>query len=90
MRKEQIPMAAKTVVLALFGIIVLFIYILSAEYHANLYQQTWVAKNIPWLDYLLNGYMAAGLVGIFLGGIVLLLADYSRNRNRRGGLKTVV
>jgi hypothetical protein len=83
-------MAAKLVVVALFGAIVLLIYVLSAEYHSNLYQQTWVSNNIPWLDLLLNGYMAAGLVGIFLGGTVLLLADYLRNKNRRGGLKTVV
>jgi hypothetical protein len=83
-------MAAKIVVVALFGLIVLLIYVLSAEYHSNLYQQTWVAGNMPWLDYLLNGYMAAALVGIFLGGLVLLLADYLRNKNRRGVLKTVV
>jgi hypothetical protein len=83
-------MAAKIVVVALLGLIVLLIYVLSAEYHSNLYQQTWVAGNMPWLDYLLNGYMAAALVGIFLGGLVLLLADYLRNKNRRGVLKTVV
>jgi hypothetical protein len=89
MRNEQIPMTAKLVVLSLFGLIVLFIYILSAEYHSNLYQQTWVANNLPWLDYFLNGYMAAALVGTFLGGLVLLLADYLKTKNRRGGLKTV-
>ncbi len=90
MRNDQAQTLAKLVVLSLFGLIVLFIYILSAEYHSNLYQQTWVANNLPWLDYLLNGYMAAGLVGIFLGGIVLLYADFLRNKTRRGGTKTVV
>jgi hypothetical protein len=76
-------MAAKLVVVGLFGLIVLFINVLSAEYHSNMYQQRWVANNMPWLDYFLNGYMAAALVGISLGGLILTLGDYLRNKNRR-------
>lgn len=81
-------MAAKIIVFALFGVIVFFIYVLSTEYHSNQYQQAWVSKNLPWLDLLLNGYLAAALVGILIGGAVLLFADYLRNRRPRGGLKT--
>ena len=90
MRSQQVSIAAKIVVLGLFGLIVMFFYILSAEYHSNLYQQTWVSSNLPWLDLLLNGYLAAALVGIFIGGVVLLFADFLRNKNRRGRLKKIV
>jgi ascorbate-specific PTS system EIIC-type component UlaA len=80
----------KIVIFLLFVFIVLLVYALSAEYQSNQYQQSWISANVPWLQYVLNGYMAAALIGILLGGAFLLVADISRNRRRKGGLKTVV
>lgn len=74
---------------AQFGLIVLFVYGLSAEYRSNTYQQDWISTNAPVLQYLVNGYLAAMLVGVFLGGGVLLVADYLRNKNKKGSLRTV-
>ncbi|HVH14342.1 MAG TPA: hypothetical protein VNA15_01315 [Candidatus Angelobacter sp.] len=74
---------------AQFGLIVLFVYALSEEYRANAYQQDWISSNAPLLQYLLNGYLAAMFLGIFIGGGVLLVADYWRNRNKKSSLKTV-
>ncbi len=72
-----------------FGLIVLFVYGLSAEYRSNLYQQDWLSKNAPLLQYFLNGYLAAMLLGVFIGGGVLLAADYRRNRIKKSSLRTV-
>jgi hypothetical protein len=83
-------MRGKLVIFLQFVFIVLLVYALSAEYQSNQYQQSWVSKNVPWLQYFLNGYMAAALIGILLGGTFLLIADIRRNRSGRGGLKTVV
>jgi hypothetical protein len=80
----------KIVIFLQFVSIVLLVYALSAEYQSNQYQQSWVSSYVPWLQYLLNGYMAAALIGILLGGTFLLVADISRNRRRKGGLKTAV
>jgi hypothetical protein len=80
----------KIVLFLQFLLIVLLVYALSAEYQSNQYQQSWVSANAPWLQYLLNGYMAAALIGILIGGAFLLVADIRRNRKRRGGLKTQV
>ena len=77
------------VIFAQFGLIVLFVYGLSAEYRSNAYQQDWISSNAAWLQYLLNGYLAAMLLGVFLGGGVLLVADYLRNKNRKGSLRTI-
>ena len=83
-------MAGKIIIFAQFGLIVLFVYALSAEYRSNAYQQDWISANASPLQYLLNGYLAAGLIGILIGGATLLLADYLRQRERRGGLKTAI
>jgi len=80
----------KIVIFLQFVFIVLLVYALSAEYQSNQYQQSWVSAYVPWLQYLLNGYMAAPLIGILLGGTFMLVADISRNRRRKGGLKTAV
>jgi len=72
-----------------FGLIVLFVYGLSAEYRSNAYQQDWISSNAPILQYLVNGYLAAMLLGVFIGGGVLLAADYQRNRNKKSSLRTV-
>ena len=74
---------------AQFGLIVLFVYGLSAEYRSNAYQQDWISKNAPILQYLVNGYLAAMLLGIFIGGGVLLSADYLRTKNKKSSLRTV-
>ena len=81
-------MAGKILIFTQFGFIVLFVYALSAEYRANPYQQQWIASNAPALQYFLDGYLAAGLIGVFIGGAVLLLADYFRSRRKIGTAKT--
>jgi len=72
-----------------FGLIVLLVYGLSAEYRSNAYQQDWISSNAPTLQYLVNGYLAAMLLGVLIGGGVLLAADYWRNRNKKSSLRTV-
>jgi hypothetical protein len=76
-------------VYAQFGLIVLFVYGLSAEYRSNAYQQDWISSNAPLLQYFLNGYLAAMLLGVFIGGGVLLAVDYWRNRNKISSLRPV-
>ena len=76
-------------VYAQFGLIVLFVYGLSAEYRSNPYQQDWISNNAPLLQYLVNGYLVAMLLGIFIGGGVLLAADYWRNKEKKSSLRTV-
>jgi TRAP-type C4-dicarboxylate transport system permease small subunit len=83
-------MRGKIVLFLQFLFIVLLVYALSIEYQSNQFQQSWVSANVPWLQYLLNGYMAAALIGILIGGAFLLVADIWRNRRRRGGLKTAI
>src|SRR6266567_2808156 len=65
------------VIFAQFGLIVFFVYGLSAEYRSNAYQQDWILRKAPWLQYFVNGYLAAMLLGVFIGGGVLLAADFS-------------
>ena len=84
----SVLMTGKIIIYAQFGLIVLLVYALSAEYRSNPYQQDWILANAPPLQYLLNGYLAAGLIGILIGGFVLLLADLVREKQKRGGLKT--
>jgi cytochrome bd-type quinol oxidase subunit 2 len=74
---------------AQFGLIVLFVYGLSAEYRSNAYQQDWISSKAPILQYLVNGYLAAMLLGVFIGGGVLLGADYLRTKNKKSSLRTV-
>ncbi|OLE59801.1 MAG: hypothetical protein AUG17_00915 [Crenarchaeota archaeon 13_1_20CM_2_53_14] len=83
-------LAGKVVLFLQFGFIVFLIYALSAEYQSNQFQQSWISVKASWLQYLLNGYLAAALIGVFIGGAFLLVGDIVRNRRRRGGLKTVV
>src|SRR3989454_12780584 len=71
------------VIYAQFGLIVLFVYGLSAEYRSNAYQQDWISSNAPFLQYFLNGYLAALLLGIFIGGGDLLAANNFGNLNRQ-------
>lgn len=76
-------MKGKIIVFGQFVFIVLFVYALSSEYRANAYQQGWVMSNAWPLQYFLNGYLAAGLIGVMFGGAVLLAADYARERKQR-------
>lgn len=76
-------MRGKIIVFGQFVFIVVFVYALSSEYRANAYQQDWVVTNAWPLQYFLNGYLAAGLIGVMLGGAVLLAADYVREKNKR-------
>lgn len=76
-------MKGKIIVFGQFVFIVVFVYALSSEYRANAYQQDWVMNNAWPLQYFLNGYLAAGLVGVVLGGAVLIAADYMREKNKR-------
>ena len=80
----------KIVLFVQFLFIVLLVYALSSEYQSNQYQQGWVSANAPWLQYLLNGYTAAALIGILIGAAFLLVADIWQSRRRRGGLKTAI
>ncbi len=66
-----------------------FVNGLSAEYRSNAYQQDWILRKAPWLQYFVNGYLAAMLLGVFIGGGVLLAADYWRNKNKKSSLRTV-
>jgi len=79
------------VIFAQFGLIVFFVYGLSAEYRSNAYQQDWILRKAPWLQYFVNGYLAAMLLGVFIGGGVLLAADYwrNKNKNKKSSLRTV-
>ena len=71
---------AYVVVLVQFGFIVLLLSALSAEYQSNPFMQQWVSDHASPGGYLLNGYLAAALVGVFVGGAVLLLRDYLKDR----------
>src|SRR5205809_6989446 len=83
-------LAGKLVLFLMFGFIVSLVFALSAEYQSNQFEQKWVSDKASCLQYFLNGYLAAALVGIFSGGAFPLVAVMVRSRNRRGGLKTVV
>jgi hypothetical protein len=68
------------VIFAQFAFIVLLLSALSAEYQANPYMQSWIADHASPTAYLLNGYLAAMLIGVVFGGAVLLVRDYLKNR----------
>ena len=76
-------MKGKIIVFGQFVFIVLFVYALSSEYRSNAYQQDWVMRNAWALQYFLNGYLAAGLIGVLLGGAVLLAVDYARAKSKK-------
>ena len=42
--------------------------------------QTWIAQNAWPIGYLLNGYLASILVGVAIGGAVLLLQKWRRDK----------
>ncbi len=55
-----------------FVIIAVLFSAASAEYQSNAYMQEWIAKNAWPIGYILNGYLAATLVGFAIGGAFLL------------------
>jgi len=57
---------------AQFVIIAVLLSAASAEYQSNVFMQEWIAKNASPIGYLLNGYLAATLVGFAIGGAFLL------------------
>ncbi len=67
-------------ILVQFGLIVLLLSALSSEYQANPFMQQWVSGHASPVGFLLNGYLAATLIGVFAGGAILLTRDYLRNR----------
>lgn len=89
-RRDRELKTGRIIVFVQFAFIVLFVYALSSEYRSNPYQQNWITDNAWPLQYFLNGYLAAGLIGVLIGGAVLLIADYLQGKNRRGGLKTAI
>src|SRR2546430_8346471 len=66
---------------AQFVVISLLLSVLSAEYQSNAYMQEWIEKNAWPIGYLLNGYLAATLIGFAIGGGVLVL----QRRRSSGG-----
>jgi hypothetical protein len=64
---------------AQFVIIALLLSAASAEYQSNAYLQEWIAKNAGPIGYLLNGYLAATLVGFAIGGAFLLFERWRRS-----------
>jgi cytochrome bd-type quinol oxidase subunit 2 len=55
-----------------FVAIALLLSVVSAEYQSNAYMQEWIQKNAWPIGYLLNGYLAATLVGFAIGGAFLV------------------
>ena len=55
-----------------FVVIALLLAVASAEYQSNAYMQEWIAKNAWPIGLLLNGYLAATLIGFAIGGAFLL------------------
>jgi hypothetical protein len=60
--------SALLLVFVQFVAIALLLSVVSAEYQSNAYMQEWVEKNAWPIGYLLNGYLAATLVGFAIGG----------------------
>jgi len=65
-----------------FGFIVLLLSALSAEYQANPFMQQWFSSHVSPVGYLLNGYLAAMLIGVSVGGAVLVAVDCVRSRRK--------
>ncbi len=53
---------------------------LSAQYQANPFMQQWFSSHASAVGYLLNGYLAAMLIGVSVSGAVLFAVDYVRSR----------
>jgi MFS family permease len=73
-RNRRIRRIEPSILLAFaqFVIIAVLLSAASAEYQSNAYMQEWIARNASPIGYLLNGYLAATLVGFAIGGALLL------------------
>jgi hypothetical protein len=73
-RNKRIRRIEPSILLAFaqFVIIAVLLSAASAEYQSNAYMQEWIAKNASPIGYLLNGYLAATLVGFAIGGAFLI------------------
>ncbi len=65
-----------------FAIIVALMWGLSLEYLSNQFMRDWIAQNAQPVEYLLNGYFAALLLGILAGGLLV----YVRRVTKKTGL----
>jgi hypothetical protein len=81
-RNKRIRRIEPSILLAFvqFAIIAVLLSAASAEYQSNAYMQEWIAKNASPIGYLLNGYLAATLVGFAIGGSFLLLQRWRGSR----------
>ena len=68
-----------------FVAIALLISVVSAEYQSNAYMQEWIEKNAWPIGYLLNGYLAATLVGFAIGGGFLIFQKWRSSGETRIG-----
>src|SRR5205814_10033799 len=57
--------------------------VISAEYQSNRYMQEWIEKNAWPIGYLLNGYLAATLIGFAIGGALLVLLRWRSSGETR-------
>ena len=68
---------------AQFVVISLLLSVISAEYQSNRYMQEWIKKNAWPIGYLLNGYLAATLIGFAIGGAFLVLQRWRSSGESR-------
>ena len=68
---------------AQFVVISLLLSVISAEYQSNPYMQEWIEKNAWPIGYLLNGYLAATLIGFAIGGAFLVLQRWRSSGESR-------
>ena len=68
---------------AQFVVISLLLSVISVEYQSNRYMQEWIKKNAWPIGYLLNGYLAATLIGFAIGGAFLVLQRWRSSGESR-------
>ncbi len=68
---------------AQFVVISLLLSFISAEYQSNPFMQEWIEKNAWPIGYLLNGYLAATLIGFAIGGAFLVLQRWRSSAESR-------
>ena len=66
-----------------FVVIALLLSVVSGEFQSNAYMQEWIEKNAWPIGYLLNGYLAATLVGFAIGGGFLVFQRWRSSGESR-------
>jgi hypothetical protein len=66
-----------------FVVIALLLAVVSAEYLSNAFMQEWIQKNAWPIGFLLNGYLAATLVGFAIGGGFLVFQRWRSSGESR-------